>query len=291
MRAYPEELWGNTWRSIVSWVYQAILCMYPKNFRHRFGFEMNAVFQEALEEQARKGTYKTFIFLGRELFEAPVNIFNQHLVAKTLWTHPYSINILAFMFGFTLLGLTDILIYHLGINGTQRYFLNGFSFLLAGLIGSLAMGSVLDPYRKKTFAFFGAIGFLLANTLGKEIYINLFPDTLATPGSGIYFLLPFLYPILMGSIFGLFIGIASKKWHGLLGYISMGSLVFFAGFFVNRLAAALLQSYLFHGTIQTIEQTGIGNLFIYIVLPCLLEGMLMGVLFGGITQKSISIRA
>ncbi len=290
MQVHPEEWHRNTWFRIASWIYLAGLCLYPKSFRKRFGAEMNEVFKEALVEHIQKGSLNTCLFLGRELIEAPISILNQHLAAKSFWGQPYPINILAFTFGFTLLGLNEVLNFYQVLNGFQIYLLNLLSYLLVGGVGGLAIGSIFDPQRRKLFAFSGAVGFLLANTLGTQLYFRIFPDAFTTIGNGIYFLIPFLYPILTGSIFGFFLGIANRNWCGLFRYTGIGSLVLFVGFFVNRLSDALMQSYLFSSSFQGVVQTGSGSLFVYLVLPYLLEGILVGTLFGGITQRSVPIK-
>jgi hypothetical protein len=287
----PSEKWHqNICFSMATRIYRVGLCLYPKSFRKRFGTEMNDVFKEALVEHTLKGSLNTFLFLGRELIEAPMSILNQHLAVDSFWGQPYPINILAFTIGFTLLGINEVLNFYQTCNGFQIYLLNLLSYLLVGGLGGMAIGSAHDPHGKKLFAFNGAIGFLLANTLGTQLYIRVFPDVFTTTGSGIYFLIPFLYPIYTGSIFGIFLGLANRNWHGLFRYTGIASLALFAGFIVNRLSDALMQSYLFHNSFQGIVQTGSVSLFIYLVLPYLLEGVLLGTLFGGITQRNISVK-
>jgi hypothetical protein len=221
--------------------------------------------------------------------QAPGSILNQHLAAESFWVQPYPINILAFTLGYTLFGMLDLLNYYQDANGIQYYILNLLSLLLVGGICSLAIGTILNPNKKILIAFSGAVGFLLANTLVEQFFLGFFPNAFASPGSGIYFLIPFIYPILTGSIFGLFIGIANWNWRSLFRYIGIGSLVFFTGYFVNRLSAALMQSFIFHSSLQDIAQTGTGSLFLYLVIPNLLEGLLIGTLFGGLTQRSASV--
>jgi hypothetical protein len=288
MQVHPEEEHRNTWFRIASWIYRTGLCLYPKSFRKRFGTEMNEVFKEALVEHTQKGSLHTCLFLGREMIEVPISILNQHLAAKSFWEQPYTINILAFTFGFTLLGLNEVLDFYQVLNGSQIYLLNLLGYLLIGEMGGLAIGSI-DHHRRKFFALNGAAGFLIANTLGAQLYFRIFPDAFTTTRSGIYFLIPFLYPILTGSIFGFFLGIANRNWRGLFRYTGIGSLVLFVGFFINRLSDALMQSYLFHSSFQGIVQTGSGSLFVYLVLPYLLEGILVGTLFGRITQRSVPV--
>jgi len=286
MRVHPEEWQGNTWRNIASWIYMASLGMYPKTFFDRFGSEMNDVFKEALDEHAQKGILNTILFIVRELIETPISIFNQHLSVKSFLVQAFPINIIAFTFGFTLLGLIDVMKYSLNLAWIQGGLINFLILIFIGGLFSLAIGSILDPRRKYLFALCGAVGFLLANTLVKQAFFWVFPDAFIAPGIGVNFLIPFLSPILTGSVFGLFIGVASGNWRGLLRWTSLGSVALLAGFFVNRLSAALLQSFLFHSPNQDITQIGIGGLMI----PYLLEGMLLGILFGGITQRRISVR-
>lgn len=284
--------WGrDRFLRIVSRIYRISLCLYPKSFHKRFGAEMYDVFQEALIEHTRKGCLHTSLFLGRELIEAPMNILNQHFAVDSFWKQPYPINILTFTFGFTLLGISTVLNFYQTLNGFQVYLLTLFCYLLVGGLGGTAIGTGHDPRKKKLFAFCGAIGSLLANTLGTQLTLQFFPDAFTPTGNGITFLSPFLHPILSGSIFGLFLGLANGNWHGVFRYIGIGCLAQFTGFFVNRLCDALMQSYLFHNSFQGINQTSSKSLFIiYLLLPYLLEGLSIGILYGGITQRSIPVK-
>lgn len=290
MQIHPPKWHQNIFFSIVSGGYRFFLYLYPKGFRKRFGTEMNDVFTEALVEHTQKGSLHTCLFLGHELIEAPMSILNQHFAVDSFWGQPYPFNILAFAIGFTLLGLNEVINFYQILNGFIFYLFNSLSYLFVGGLGGMAIGVMHDPQKKKLFTFCGAAGFLVANTLGAQLYNRVFPDAFTAPGNGIYFLIPFLYPILIGSIFGLFLGLANGNWRGLFRYIGIGSLALFAGFFVNRLSDALMQSYLFHNSFQGILQTSSGNLFVYLMLPYLFEGILLGALFGGITQRSIPVK-
>jgi hypothetical protein len=287
MQTYPEEWTGNIRRNIAFRIYLSTLNLYPKSFRDRFGSEMEDVFQEALDEHVQKGRLNTLIFIGRELIEAPGSILNQHLSLKSFWVRPFPMNILAFTFGFILLGLSDGLKYSLRLAWAQSDWFDFLSLIFIGSLVSLALGSSLNPHRKRLFTLCGAVGFLLANTLVKQTYFNFFPDAFTAPSIGIYFLLPFLCPLLTGSVFGLFIGAASGTLRSLFQWIGWGGLVLLAGFFVNRVSASLMQSYFFHSPNQDIVQIGM----IGFLMPYLFEGILLGILFGGITQRHISVRA
>jgi hypothetical protein len=285
MQTYPEEWAGNIRQNIASWIYLLILGLYPKSFRDRFGSEMKDVFREALDEHVQKGRLNTFIFIGRELTEAPGSILNQHLSLKSFWVRPFPMNILAFTFGFILFGLLDGWKYSLCLAWARSAWFDFPSLIFIGGCVSLALGSSLDPRRKRLFTLCGAVGFLLANTLVKQTYFRFFPDAFTVPGIGIYFLLPLLYPLLAGSVFGLFIGAASGTCRGLFQWTGWGGLALLAGYVVNRLSAGLMQSFLFHSPTQDIVQIGM----IGFLLPYLLEGILLGILFGGITQRRISV--
>ena len=286
MRVHPKNWSENIWRKFISRIYLASLSLYPKIFKDSFGSEMNDVFREAFAEQAQKGPLHTIIFIGREMIEAPVCILNQHLEEKSFWVQPFPLNILAFTFGFILLGLHDVLKYALNLVWMQGWLINILCLIFIGAIVSLAIGSILNPRKKHLFALCGAIGFLLANTLVQQGYLRIFPDAFLAPGIGLGFLIPFLLPILIGSVFGLFIGAATGNWHGVFRWTVWGGLALFAGFIINRLSAALMQSYLFHSPTQDIVLMGIGGFLI----PYLLEGMLLGFLFGGITKRRITVR-
>jgi hypothetical protein len=285
MRVHPKEWHRNTWQNIASRIYQASLCMYPKSFFDRFGSEMNEVFKEALDEHAQKGLLYTLLFIVRELIETPISILNQHLSVKSFRVQPFSINIMAFTFGFALLGLIEILKNSLNFIWIQGGLINFLILTFIGGLFSLAIGTILDPRRKYLFALCGAFGFFLANTLVKQVYFWVFPDAFSAPGIGVNLLIPFLSPILTGSVFGFFIGVASGNSHGLLRWTSLGSLALLTGFFVNCFSAALMQSFLFHSPYQDIAHIGIGGL----IIPYLLEGILLGILLGGITQRRISV--
>lgn len=286
MQIHRQESFGNACLHVASRIYQAGLSLYPQGFRVRFKLEMQEVFKDALDEHAQKGALNVIAFIGRELLETPISILNQHIGGKSFWAQPFSTNILAFTLGFTLLGLSNILTSYPGPDRNPPYLLTLLNFLLVGAICSLAIGSILDPRGKKRFVFCGAFGFLLANTVGSRIFFGFFPDGFAARGLGIDFLIPFLYPILQGSFFGLFIGIAARNWPELVRWTCQGSLSLLAGFILNRLSAALMQSYIFQSPTQAVAQIGV----IGFLLPYLLEGILLGILFGGFTQKRILIR-
>ncbi len=291
METHPESRSENIYKSAASRFYRAILGLYPLSFRRRFGSEMNEVFREALEEHARKGPVEVVLFLGREWVEAPMSILKQHLALASFGMQPYLVNILAFALGFILLGLVDVGNEFKDLIGIQGYLISLLSLAFAGGIGGLAIGSILDPRRKSLFAVCGAVGFLLANTLVGQMYFEVFPDAFLAPQSGVYFLIPFLYPLLTGSVFGLFIGAANRNWRSLLRFTALGSTAMLAGFFVNRLSAALMQSFLFPSALHGLAPAGSGWSFAYLMIPALLEGMLLGALFGRITQRGLAVKA
>lgn len=270
------------WASIVR-LYDAGLRLYPRCFRQRFEREMQDIFREALKDHGEQGSSVVIRFLLRELFEAPGSLLNQHLDARTGWLQPYPLSIGVFSIVFVLLGLIE------NISMFQQRF-GWFGYLLAllliGCICGLATG-LYHPGRKKLFLLGGAMGFLFANTLVKSIFFQFFPEAMAVPGVGWRFLIPFLYPILMGSMFGLFIGIASGTWRGLLQWVSWSSIGFCAGFIINRLSAALMQSFLLHSPTQNV--TNLLGVIFFLLIPYLLQGILLGTVFGGVSQKQRTI--
>ena len=284
MRVYPKMRPEDIWRKLASRLYLAGLSLYPLRFRDRFASEMHEVFKEALAEQARKGPVHTLIFIARELIEAPLSILDQHLDEKSFWVQPFPLNFLAFTFGFTLLGLQDVFKYDLNLVWMQGWLPSLLCLVFSGALISLAIGSILNPRKKHLFVLYGAAGFLLANTSVQQAYLRVFPDAFLVPGVGAEFLIPFLLPILIGSVFGLFIGTASGNWRGVLRWTGWGGLALLAGFIINRLSAALMQSYLFNSPTQDIVHFGLGGLLV----PYLLEGMLLGCLFGRITKRGIT---
>jgi len=287
MQVIPKKFQQISWRNLVSWIYRVSLSLYPKSYRDRFGTEMNDVFNHALAEHSSQSRLKALSFLGRELRDAPVSILRQHFAANSFWLRPYPINIIAFIFSFILVGLLDYWNTAQTFVGLQGFLINLLSLALAGAISGLAIGILADPQHKNLFAFCGSIGFLLANIYVPQILSRIFPDAFAASGQGMEILLPFLFPIVEGFVFGLFIGLASGRWHNLLQFSGWGSLALFMGFFVNRLSAALLQSFLFHSATQNIAQMGIIGFF----MPYLLEGAIMGALFGRIKITKTSLSA
>ncbi len=272
------------WRATASRVYRMGLSLYPKAFRERFGAEMHEIFLEALDECAHQGAWNALQFVGREIIETPGSILEQHLARKTFWTKPYPINLLAFTLGFLLLGLIDTGINAMVLDGSSGYSIYLLSVLAVGGCGGLAIGAALNAPKKLQFAICGAAGFLLAHTLVQQMFFRFFPDAFLAPGTGIGFLIPFLYPFLQGSIFGLLIGLATRSWRATLRFVTAGGLALLAGFFVRRLSAALVQSFMFHSPTQDIVQTGTAGLLFFIVIPCLLEGALLGMIFGKTSQ-------
>ena len=289
MRDFSKGRYVPLVRAIACQVYLAGLALYPKSFRRRFGPEMSEVFQEALDDRLQQGYWAVFGFLFHELAEAPGSILNQYVEARPFWLKPYPMNIAAFTASFILLGFIETAGLFQGPIGLLGYWI---SLLVIGGISSLAIGYTLAPDRRRLVCFAGAVGFLLANTLVGQLYNRIFPiDYADIPISGAQFLIIFGFQILAGCVFGLFIGIASGKWHNLFQWTGLGGLGFLAGFFVNRLSAALMQSFLIHSPTQNIALTDIPGVIAYIVVPFVLEGVLLGTLFGGTAQRLNSIPA
>jgi hypothetical protein len=267
MQAYPDEWYGSNCRKIASRVYHVILYLYPKNFRRCFASEMSVVFAEAFDECAQQGLLHLLVFLTRELFEAPISILRQHIAEKTFRLHFYPKNVLAFALGSLLIGMagtSDVYQFF----GDEKTWIFLFGFLFAGAISGLAVGSIVAPHQKKLFAAGGAAGILLVNMLYGQVIFHAF-------------MIPLFYPLLMGMIIGLFLGIANSSARVFLHWTGMGCLALLAGFFANRLSAALIQNFLFHSPTQDI--IAIPGLLAYIVIPYLLEGMLLGTLFSGLS--------
>jgi hypothetical protein len=266
-----------------SHLYRMLLTFYPRAFQERFGAEMDEIFTEAFDEHLDNGLLDTFQFLWREFTEAPANIFDQHLAAKSAWLRPYPIHLLAFTFGFILIALSDVLSSFQTTNSLQSFIFQSICYLIVGGLGGWAIGCSQDPHRKKAFALSGAIGFLLANRLVMQLFNTYFPDAFITSKAGIAFFVPFLYPILAGAIYGLFIGATTKNWRLALRFTGISILALFAGFFVNRLSAALMQSFLFPGSLLGMADQA--NWLIYLFVPDILEGLLLGAAFGSFAQR------
>lgn len=270
------------WAFIVR-LYDTTLRLYPRSFRQRFEREMQDIFREALKDHGERGASVVMRFLFGELFEAPGSILNQHLEARTGWLRPFPLSIGVFSIVFVLLGLMDNIPVFQQRFGWYGYLL---ALLLIGCVCGLAMG-LYHPGRRRLFLLGGAMGFLFANTLVRSFFFQLFPEAMAVPGVGWRFLIPFLYPILMGSVFGLFIGIASGTWRGCIQWVSWSSIGFCAGFFINRLSAALMQSFLLPSPTKNVTSL-IGVIF-FLLIPYLLQGILLGTIFGGVSLKQRTI--
>ncbi len=283
MQTYPQE----SQISLASHFYQILLSLYPREFRARFGAEMHEVFDEALAENREQGLGNAFRFLWREFTEAPASIFDQHLAAKSVWLQPYRLNLEAFTLGFILIGVSDSINTFQWMNlihYDQSFFFQLLTYLLTGGLGGMAISCALDPTRKKFFILCGSVGFLFANLFSLQIFKSYFPDAMTTAQTGWATYLPWLYPLMIGAIYGLFIAIPAGKWCTALRCIWMSTLAFLAGYIVNRLSAALMQSYLFSGSLY--GMAGQANLLIYIFVPDILEGLLLGVIFGSLAQRN-----
>jgi hypothetical protein len=260
MHVHPPELHGRFWRWIASGAYQASLFLYPKSFRCRFGSEMAAVFEEALDEKAQNGFLAILFFLGRELIEAPISILKQHCVINTIRARTCFNLILAFTLGFGLLGLIDLFHETNSSVGILGYLVNLFNNIIAGGLGGLAIGVILAPHMKAFFALCGMVGCLL---------LFIFPNPVAS------------------CIFYFVLGLVFWNWRGLLRLAGFGSLALLVALFMNRLSAALVQSYIFHSPSQTFAQTGISM----ILIPYLVEGIFLGIFFGGMAPESLAVKA
>ena len=274
----------KSWFNFILWIYRKSIFLYPKQFRLCFGTEMIYIFNELLIESSQKSFWTLLLFLGREIINAPKSIFQQHMEARSFWLRPYPINMLAFIIGFTLLGMIEQ-----GFIGLYGWAFACLSFGIIGGVFGLAISIALVSSRKILFTMGGAVGFVLANTVVKQAYFRTFPEAYIEPGEGIYFLIPFLLPILAGSIFGLFIGLASGNMRSFFRWTVVGGVAMMSGFFMNRLIAALMLSYVFTTTPALISQMISPALISYLLLPYVLEGIFLGSIFAKNTQRRISI--
>lgn len=250
----------QTGRRIATWVYQSSLAFYPECFRNRFGSEMAWVFEEALDEQAQKGWPSTLAFLGREFIEVPVSIIIQHFLFKKFWLQSYLKVILAFTFGFSLLGLMELLLNSADRTGIPRYLMVLTTTIVAGGLAGLSFGIILTPNLKKILSLCGMAVFLL---------LWIFPN------------------FLVGCSFYLILGITLWSRRDLLRLAAYGSLALVVAFFVNRLSAALVQSYVFHSPSQALAQTGPTM----ILIPYLCVGLSLGLLLGRIAPQQAALKA
>lgn len=275
MQAIKDDRGRSNWHRAACRVYQAILLLYPKSFRRRFGSEMNAIFLEAFDDCKHQGRLHLFVFLARELLEAPYNILNQHISEENSWFRSTFANLLPFTLGFILIGLLSTWNEYQDILKDKEWIFI-FGYILAGGISGLAIGNVVAPHEKRLFAVGGAVSVLwVIMQFGQLCFLA--------------FMINLFYPLLVGCIIGLFLLVADGKFNVFFHWAGMGFLASLTGFFVNRLSAALIQSYIFHSPMQDIITTGLLGLLAYIVVPFLLEGLLLSMFMSGnIKRKQFS---
>jgi len=289
-------------------VYRAVLRLYPTGFRGRFGQEMSDVFEQAFAERLRRGFGPALGVLVQEILDAPGCIAREHIAERSpgdaagiaggyaagyagplaashprLWSS--LVSALAFGVGFFLLGVTDVLRETYGNGELERLGLSG--ILCAGGFGGLGLGLIMDARKKGLFVLWGAVGFLFAQVFINCLYEGIFPNAMSTPAMSLQdLLIAFLYPLGMGCVFGLIIGAASLRGKCMLPFMVSGGLALMAGFFTNRLSAALMQSYLLPAPAGGIPSPEGGWLLLYILVPYLLEGVLLGALLGPAARRS-----
>ena len=271
----------NIFGTLAELIYLAVLSFYPKQFRVRFGAEMKTIFNEGLQDNLQFGFFRMLRYFGKEIKDAPGSILKQHMVEKTPWLQPYPVNLLVFPIGFMLIGLLE--------NGDGYYFKGFFSlimYLLVGGLGGFAFGINFDSSKKKFYSLCGAIGFLFANITVPALFYKLYPTAFITPGTGFNFLIPFLYPLLIGGVYGLFLWIASFRLRHLLKFVAYTSIAFTVGFCMNRLFAALMQSYILQSPTQIVSQPNLTELILFILMPYFLQGVTLGLAFGKFSKGS-----
>ena len=266
---------------MASRLYRASLRLYPPGFRRRFGDEMSAVFDEALVEKSVEGRFPAAQFLLKEMTDAPASILRQRLAEMGYAPRLNAANLLAFPLACLLIGLLGEWkdVFTLGdVHGWL--FLGGAA--LAGDVSGLGIAGRAAPNHRTLCAACGTLGFLLINPLGAQILHALFPlAPLASLFVGTFLLFPFLYPLFVGSAIGLLLGIQRGRLGLVFRWVGLGLLAIGVCFFANRLAAALLQSYVVRSPTQDLQTTGLAGLLAFVVAPDLLDGLLLGMLFGG----------
>jgi hypothetical protein len=247
------------WRNVVCRFYKTSLCLYPKNFRFRFGPEMIAVFEDALDDRIHQGWVAILLFLVHEIIETPISALGQHLAMKANRVKNYLDILIVYTLGFILLGLIIILSATNFQNEIQRSILNLLIKMLVGGMVGLTVGIIIAPHKKTLFALCGMICLFASVTF---------------PGLAFY-------------IFLFVVGWTIRSWRDLFRLAVYGILVLVVGFFTHRLTAALVQSFLFHSPTQILSQTGPAM----VLLPLLITGITLGILLGGIVPIRISVKA
>jgi hypothetical protein len=276
--------------------YQTLLRLYPNGFRGQFEQEMSEVFEQALAENLQQSSVLALGFLVHEVIDAPGCIAREHIAARAggygvpfqashprLWSS--LVGALAFGMGFAVLGFTDVLRETYGYPATEGLHILG--ILCAGGFGGLGLGWVMDERRKSLFALWGAVGFVFAQIFVNAVYTGIFPNALSTPAENWQdFLIAFLYPLGTGCVFGLLVGAASPHKKCRLPLMVSGGLALMGGFFLNRLSAALMLSYLLPVSAGAfLTPSGGWSLIVYILVPYLLEGALLGALLGSTARR------
>jgi len=254
MSRRPRTTPDHSWRRIVRWFYQVILSLYPASFRHQFGLEMEAVFEDAVGERIRQGWIPVFLFIGRELLETPASALKQRFRNHEKAIGAYFQIMFSFGLGFLLLGWIDLLNASSIRTEAQNFFLNLFLFLVIGGVSGLSVGIILSPDRKTMFTLFGVVCFVL----------------------------PVIIPGLAVHVIFLIVCLAVWKLRNILRLAGYSALAGLIGFVANRLSASLVQSYLFHSPTQSLAQTGPGM----VLIPFLVTGLTVGMLFGNIARKT-----
>jgi hypothetical protein len=273
--------------SLASLGYRVLLSFYPREFRDRFGDEMYAVFNKALVENRRQSFGKAFQFLWREFAQAPTNIFDQYMAAKSAWLQPLRLNLGAFTLGCILICCGQTASYFENMQPIRTLsfpIIQAICYLLAGALTGFAIGSALSPSRKKFFVLSGSVGLLFAYFFSNQIFNIYFPNVLEIPAVGWATYLPLLYPLITGAIYGIFIALPTGKWHTALRCLEMSPLAFLAAYILNRLTAAMMQSYVFPGSL--LGAAHLANLLTYFFIPKILEGLLLGAIFGNLSRQN-----
>jgi len=249
----------NHLQAAVCRLYRSGLRLYPKDFREQFAVEMTDVFSQALDVHIRLGTFTAFCFLAREFIDTPLCALRRFFLSRAGAIKTYLIVIFLYSVSFTLLGLFNLIQASHSLTSVQVQIVIRLGHAVICGLGGLTVGILLHPRRQITFAALGMC----------------------------FSLVHFLFPSLAIELLICGAGVIVMKKAYFLRLAGYGTLILFVGWFVNRLAAALVQSYVFHSPTQLLSQTGPAMVW----LPFAVTGVMLGVLMGRIGVKARPVNA
>jgi hypothetical protein len=279
--------------------YTLAVGLYPHPFRAEFATEMQQVFADACEAAAEDSPAALWAFSLRELRELPFSLVKEHL--SKLWRKmmlpepnpspslPASVwrSTIIFAASFFAVSLFFCLLdafQHSGQTVSQftsvwdRFIVNPFTLEIA--LGAAVLVGAKKPLLALLAALGSSAGYLLVNRIGGQVMDR--PDV----GSPISLFAPFVYMAVLGAVIVGLLGLIQRGWRSVGTYALFGGLGFIAGWFGDRLVAALIISVSpFAGWLANLV---IGSFwyFLYMLIPSLLLGAIVGLFIGLASTRS-----